>query len=364
MKVLHIMGMNSKKFGGLERFMLALSKYDPTDSHILAYNSKPESERFVEQLGNESLRFFNNDFNQEPMLIVNYIKLLREVRPDAVHFHFGNTYGVLTVISKLLGIKKIYKTQHSSIYQNNSQIYDFKKLSLSAKIYTLWGKSFNMMTAVLPVSKAVAIQMKSVFGDSMKIQPVYIGISAETRPGSARFETEERNLLTISCISFASPIKGPDIMIQALHLVKDLDIKLYLIGLDERSSYTTHLREMADSLDVNKKIKWVGITDDVAQYLAMSDVYVQPSQTEALSLAAVEAASLGLPVVGSDAGGLPEIATITFPNGDYHKLAEIIRNLCIHKDYRVSLGQASFEKFERSFTLNKTLEQYHSIYHS
>jgi len=176
MKILHITGMRSTKNGGLERFFAALAKSDASDRHLFAYKQMPESEAFISWVGRENLFTFKAELSSGIRLIPDFVILIKKTRPDAIHFHFGNAYGVLTLVARLMGIKRIYKTQHSCVYQNGRQVYSFKNLSLMAKVYTLAGNAFNMMTAVLPVSKAVTEQMSSIFGKKPIFVTAYLGV--------------------------------------------------------------------------------------------------------------------------------------------------------------------------------------------
>lgn len=49
MKVLHIMGMRSTKFGGLEKFMLSLKDADNTIEHTLVYKEAPQDFEYVKK---------------------------------------------------------------------------------------------------------------------------------------------------------------------------------------------------------------------------------------------------------------------------------------------------------------------------
>lgn len=360
MRILHIMGMRSTKLGGLERFMLALLKSNPENSHFFVYNEMPLSSTYVKGIGIENLRVMNADLGGVRKLILNFGRVIKEIRPDIVHFHFGNAYGLLTVYAKLMGVKMIFKTEHSCWFQNRKQVYNFKDLSLKAKIYTGWGYVYRLMDAVLPVSLAVSNQMKSIFGSKINLKPIYLGVEDV---GYVR-ELSKQRKFTISSVSFASPIKGADVLINALSILKRYDLQLILIGLNEKVDYTRRLHELAKELGVEHQIIWVGITDDVAQWLLRSDVYVQASRTEALSLAAVEALSLGIPVIGSQVGGLPEVSIKTFPVEDYYTLSKIIESYVTCHSKLVEDSKAAREKYEGMFKLQKAVSSYNGVYQS
>ena len=50
MKIIQILGMNSTKYGALERFMINLASYSNDDKYVLCYNQKPQSHEFLKDL--------------------------------------------------------------------------------------------------------------------------------------------------------------------------------------------------------------------------------------------------------------------------------------------------------------------------
>ena len=52
---------------------------------------------------------------------------------------------------------------------------------------------------------------------------------------------------------------------------------------------------------------FTGYADNVEEYLSASDIFVYPSENEALGVAIIEAVACGLPVVASGVGGIPDL---------------------------------------------------------
>lgn len=353
------MGMRSTKFGGLEKFMLALSKSDPNKEHYLVYNEMPRSQSYVKGIGVKNIYILNADLSNGLKLIIGFRRVVKDIRPDIIHLHFGNAFGILTICAKLMGVKKVYKTEHSCWYQNGVQIYKIKNLSLRTKIYTGWGYVYRLIDATLPVSFAVSNQMKSIFGNII-LKPIYLGVGDAGCP-QRDLELHHNHKFTICSVLFANPMKGADILIEMMSQLKHCEIQLLLIGLND-NNYTAKLHQLAQKLDVEQDITWIGITDNVAKYLLQSDIYVQASRTEALSLAAIEALSFGLPVIGSDVGGLPEVSMETFPVGDWCQLAEIIERYYNNPCKLLADSNAARIKYQHTFTLQKAVSKYNEIY--
>jgi N-acetyl-alpha-D-glucosaminyl L-malate synthase BshA len=68
-----------------------------------------------------------------------------------------------------------------------------------------------------------------------------------------------------------------------------------------------HAEAQARDLGVQDKVFFLGKIDAVAPLLAGADIFLLPSSTESFGLSALEALASGVPVVGSNTGGLPEV---------------------------------------------------------
>ncbi|HJQ66733.1 MAG TPA: N-acetyl-alpha-D-glucosaminyl L-malate synthase BshA [Gemmatimonadales bacterium] len=85
---------------------------------------------------------------------------------------------------------------------------------------------------------------------------------------------------------------------------KELKAKLILVGDGPDSDAA---QREAVNLGVKRDVRFFGRVDDVADLLRGADLFLLPSETESFGLAALEAMACGVPVVASDAGGIPEV---------------------------------------------------------
>lgn len=131
---------------------------------------------------------------------------------------------------------------------------------------------------------------------------------------------------TIGALS--SKYKGFDTAIKALSILRrktDIDIEYRLLGGGDSQS----IRKLAAKYVVEDSIRFDGTLPSgkpVFDWLDCVDIYIQPSRAEGLPRAVVEAMSRGCPVIGSDAGGIPELLddNCIFHKSDYKQLAEMI----------------------------------------
>jgi glycosyltransferase involved in cell wall biosynthesis len=132
--------------------------------------------------------------------------------------------------------------------------------------------------------------------------------------------------------------KGPDLLIRALAqgVGRGLDLRLTIIG---EGRLRTALEALAAELGCQERVRFAGQLAglEVCAQLDKADLFVLPSRTEGLPKAMIEAMARGLPCIGSDAGGIPELLPkdAMVQAGDAHALAEKISEV-VHDPLRMS----------------------------
>jgi glycosyltransferase involved in cell wall biosynthesis len=109
----------------------------------------------------------------------------------------------------------------------------------------------------------------------------------------------------------------------------------------------------------------LGERGDVPELLAAVDAFALPSEREGLSMALLEAMAAGVPAVVSDDPGNAEAvaeAGLVVPIGDRIGLSDAIARLAADPSLRSGLGRAARERFLRSFTAERMVEQTRGVY--
>jgi glycosyltransferase involved in cell wall biosynthesis len=120
-------------------------------------------------------------------------------------------------------------------------------------------------------------------------------------------------------------VKGHDILIRAVAMLDPKSI-LFILGDGSRRA---ELQALALTLGVAGRIQFLGHRDDAAALLPALDVFCQPSRSEGLPLAILEAQACGVPVIASNVGDMaaaicPESGRLTPPE-DVPALAAALR---------------------------------------
>ncbi|GAK69611.1 hypothetical protein RRU01S_07_01360 [Agrobacterium rubi TR3 = NBRC 13261] len=141
------------------------------------------------------------------------------------------------------------------------------------------------------------------------------------------------------------------------------DLTLLLVGSGDEQE---NVKALATQLGLSDHVQFLGHRSDVADIMAIADIFVLPSLFEGLPLAVLEAMSLGIPVVATKIGGTVEAL------GDDHaffaepgipaSLATSIIHALANREQRLLAGQASQKRFQDKFSADRMADEVGAVY--
>jgi glycosyltransferase involved in cell wall biosynthesis len=122
----------------------------------------------------------------------------------------------------------------------------------------------------------------------------------------------------------------------------------------------TACEELARTLELGRRVRFLGNRDDVPELLAASDLVVVPSVSEGLSFSAMEALAAGRPVVAFDVGGLSEVVSDSangrlIPAGDQRAFVDAVVTLLQDRPLLKAFSERAAQDSER-FSLERHVE--------
>lgn len=355
-KVLYVTGMYSTKYGGLEHFIIELLKRGVR--LIVIYNNTPQPDTYYRDLLNlgASVYVVRGSILRRSW---QTFRIVQQEKPNIIHYHFGFVVYFLFFFVKLLfpRIKQVL-TQHCE-YRYTSPI-----MMLATRI------CYKSLDLVISVSKGVKRGLVSKIGDSPRFIVSYLGV-VRTLVENQTLKQDlhiSDDCLILTSIGFDIDVKGFDILARAVSLLKSETslppFRVIVIGLNETED--KRFSCITKKLDVEDLFISVGIRNDVDDFLSITDVYLQPSRTEAISLSIMEALQYGIPIIGSNVGGIPEVC-ISDHNGllvqkeNVRELAGAIARLLTDNKIRTRFGKNALMLSE-NFRLDRSMSRLIRLY--
>lgn len=225
--------------------------------------------------------------------------------------------------------------------------------------------SSDLVTAV---SNFLAKQTKTTFDYNRDIPVIYNFIDTEifspdTNNYSNIFRTEKKTILMH--ISNFRPLKRVLDVIDIFSFVrKNREVTLIMVG-DGPDMPLAQKRAL--ELNVFQDIIFLGRQDNVSAILAAADVMLLPSCCESFGLAALEALACGVPVVASNAGGIPEVVVhgqvgFLAPVGEIEEMARYTMLLLDNPGLWQQISNRAREHAVTRFNSSHWVAQYEHIY--
>jgi glycosyltransferase involved in cell wall biosynthesis len=280
----------------------------------------------------------------------------------------ADVYAIQTVHSRKMRVNQdqARNAQIGMFRRFTRFLYDFRVLRSERNAY----RSFNARGRVgfLPVSQGTEQELRSSHGVEQGLVEV-IPNGADLERFHPRWKQSHREAIRreIGCGDHAIVFlfaggewnrKGLRLALESLATAKHADRTLIVAGDDsERNRYRT----LADELGVSKRVHWLGFRNDIERIYAASDVFLFPSAYEAFSLATIEAAATGLPVIMCDICGATELlgeeSCGFIVDRNPGAIAAVLDMLASSPLQRMEMGQRGRERVERLFNWDRIADQ-------
>ncbi len=148
--------------------------------------------------------------------------------------------------------------------------------------------------------------------------------------------------------------KGLDFAIGAMPMVRDPRIKLFIAGDDANRD---RFMQMARESGCAGRVIFGGFRRDIEQVMGAADLYLFPSWYEAFSLATIEAAACGLPVIATRINGAEDFIQPgdngEFIERDAAQIADVLNRLCAHPERLREMGHRGRKLVEERYTWDR-----------
>lgn len=288
-------------------------------------------------------------------------RLLKKYNIDILHCHDYKTnfYGFLaTLFLKVATVTTNHLWTHETL---SLKFYEF-----------LDGFIINFFDRAVAVSDQIALELKKSYLLKKKIVVIHNGINyskfySKDDGNSIRKEFNiNSSTKIIGSVGRLSTQKGYEYFLDAARKVLDIlpNIIFFIVG---DGPQLNSLKEKSENLQINKKVIFTGVRNDMIDIYSALDIFVSSSIREGLPLVILEALSMQKPVIATNVGGVKKIIKhqetgilLTPKNGEL--LAEAIIDLLKNPIKAKSLAQNGRKLIEEHFSSSIMAKQYLTVY--
>ncbi|RMF93414.1 MAG: glycosyltransferase family 1 protein [Candidatus Schekmanbacteria bacterium] len=375
-KVLHII-TRLDKGGSSENTLLTVKNLDNEryESSILYGMTKNPDEKYLPSVKKNIEVFFNiEDLVREinPLKDVKaFFKIYSFISKNnyhIVHTHSSKAGILGRWAAKFTGVPVIVHTPHGHIFYG----YYGKIISwIFIFIERITASITDNLICLTERGKKEHISFK--VGDEKKISVIHSGVDVDSIKNYAQknerpFVKKNRippNSFVVGSMGRFVKVKGFEYFIKAAKIVSSKIDNAYFMLAGE-GELEKSLKKLVLEYGLEKKFFFIPWQSDCRAFLYSLDLYVLSSVNEGMGKVIVEAMAAGLPVIGTDVGGVREIIEdgltgFVIPPEDERSIAEKIEQLFFNKELRNRMGLMG-QKRADSFSVKRMVEKIENLY--
>jgi len=316
---------------------------------------------FVDLLRREGLETFavpalGRSIN--PWADLTAVRQLRAVirlwKPGLVACHTAKAGLVGRLAAWISGIPSQYTVHGWQFAEGISPVQRFLVLTVER---LLAGLTRTIVT-VSDYDRQLALQAR--VGRPDRVVTIHNGMPAAATPEGPRGGATVRLIM----VARFQPQKDHATLFAALERLEELPWSLHLVGDGPEEA---RWKDWAAHRGWSSRVVFHGLSHQVAELLAVSEVFVLASRWEGFPNSILEAMRAALPVVATGVGGVAEavddgVTGAVVPAGDPVALAAALAGLIADRDRRLAWGRAGRERFQRLFTFDTMLDRIEAVW--
>ena len=291
-------------------------------------------------------------------------EVIESEKLDILHVHYAMPHATSAYLAKkIVGDRiKFITTLHGT---------DITLVGNHQSFYRITKFSIEQSDGVSCVSNYLKEMTQKIFKTGKEMKVIYNFVDTEkykrTSKNRENMEFIDSDDKVIIHISNFRPVKRIENIVKVFQKVsKEVKSKLLLVG---DGPDICKIRDLVCKFNLGSSVFFLGVQENIIPLLNISDVYMLPSKSEGFGLSALEALSCGVPVIGTNVGGLKEIiengkSGYLFDSGDIDSMSEAVVKILKSNEIRLEMGLEARKRaklFDSKLIVPKYLEYYKRI---
>jgi glycosyltransferase involved in cell wall biosynthesis len=293
--------------------------------------------------------------------LLRYAAIVRRLRPDLVHAHSSKAGGIARLGRFVHPHIPVIYTPHGYSFAG------FFEHELERLAYRQAERAMSRLASFLIAVCAAEGRLAASVGPANRVRVVHNGIErAPTGPGDPDVLALAQRGPLICTVTQLRPGKGVETLIDAVPPVvaRHPTAHIAIVG---GGPLRAALTERVRARGIEQAVSFLGERADPLAVLRATDIFVLASWAEAFPYVILEAMSVGLPIVSSDVGGIPEAITsgqtgLLVPAADAEATSRALIELLDDAELRERCGEAAREVVTERFSRRSMVEGVARVY--
>ena len=299
-------------------------------------------------------------------------KVIKDFRPDILHFHVPNTSAFWALTLPNAGTVPWVVHWHADVVPSAID----RRMAVAYRLYRPVERLFLRRSRSIIATSRAYLHTSSALADFKdKCNVISLGLDKNRlkHPNGAGLHMAETlwgqpegRILVIGRLTY---YKGHEVILDATAALPNA--RILIVGNGERESF---LQKRIQSLGLSDRVSMSGFLpeSDLHALISSCDCLCLPSieRTEAFGLVLLEAMRYGKPVVASDIPGSgigwvveDGVTGFLVPPGDPVSLVKSLRALFDQPELKLQMGQSALERFEKVFQIDRIAQEIILLYH-
>ena len=336
--------------------------------HFISYNQPARLDFFTENVFYHEVSILKYPLFEyapyETALAGVIVDVVKTANLDVLHVHYAIPHASAALLAKSILSEEghdipVITTLHGT---------DITLVGREATFEPVVSWSINQSDAVTAVSQSLKNDTLEHFNIKCEIDvvPNFIDFTRFNKQPKEHFKkaiSPNGEKVLVHTSNFRKVKRVEDVISVFCLVNQRIPSRLLMIGDGPERS---HIEKMSRDMQCHSSITFLGKQEAVEEILSVCDLFILPSETESFGLAALEAMACEVPVISSNAGGIPEVnehgVTGYLSNvGDVANMAnnavKILENDEVLKTFKYNALQRAKE-----FDLEKIMNDYLDIY--
>lgn len=336
--------------------------------HFISYNQPARLDFFSENIFYHEVNIAKYPLFEyapyETALAGKMVDIVQSAHLDILHVHYAIPHASAALLAKQILAQQgiiipVVTTLHGT---------DITLVGREMTYEHIVSWSINQSDAVTAVSEDLRKQTYEHFKINREIDviPNFIDFGRFNKKPREHFKqmiAPNGEKIIIHTSNFRKVKRIEDVIAVFARIIKEIPAKLLLIGDGPERS---HIEKVSREFNTCDWVTFLGKQEAIEEILSIGDLFILPSESESFGLAALEAMACEVPVISSNAGGIPEVnihgETGYLSNaGDVEDMAQNAITLLKDSELLAKFRKNALQQAHK-FDLKEILLQYEAIY--